>query len=380
MNIVLLTPFPPQEDSLSTYSMMLANELRRRKHEVTIVANQGRVSRERGVIARFHWSPWQLWILFTKLRNIKPELLHLQYAPNTYGMSAVLLWPFLIICRIFLKTRIIVTFHGVKTSPSVSRRVVSKLFYRFIMYICRSVIVHSYEARDVLVNRYGISQSQVVTLPYPIANEQLPRKSAVPLEDLYELGDARVIVWFGHIRANKGLEYLIKAFDLMRRSDPELKNTLLVIAGSVQGRRGTLKLIEQKDKLYEARLQQLVASRNLKKSVFFTGYIPDEQIAQWLERAAIVVLPHLRSGRGSTLSRVLASQTPIIASDIGAFKEILGDIGVLTPVANAGALSNKLSDFLISDTAAKVVSQYNAIRRPRTIGRVVGKLEKIYQS
>lgn len=380
MNIVFFAPFPPQKDGLSSYTSKLVTELRRRNHTVKVVATGGQISEERGVMARFGAGPWRFWRTLRAVIVAKPQIIHVQYTIPAFGLGSFALWLLLLGCRWCTGARVVVTFHEVKRETSLLG-LAGLWYYRLITRVCHLMTVHTYEAADILINRCGVARGRVHVVPHPLYSN---RKSAVDssvLHELYRIEGKRIILCFGFIHVDKGLDYLIKAFDLLRRSDPQFKDTLLVIAGTVRERKGIFKWFERKDRAYEATLHQLIAARHLKKSVFFTGYVPEAQVPMWFTRAEVAVLPYTNLEQSGVLNQALTYRTPVVASALGGLKETLEDTKALVPPANAGALSNKLADLLATPALREtMVAHYEKIRRPRTIARVVSHLEELYEA
>lgn len=64
----------------------------------------------------------------------------------------------------------------------------------------------------------------------------------------------------------------------------------------------------------------------LKKIVLEKSNCSDEELATWLKHARALLFPSFIEGYGMPLVEALAVGTPVIASDIGVFREIAGDI------------------------------------------------------
>ena len=78
------------------------------------------------------------------------------------------------------------------------------------------------------------------------------------------------------------------------------------------------------------------------------GRVPDADLAVLLDRATLLVVPSRAEGFGLPLLEAMAAGTPVVASDLEAFRRVLqeGEAGVLVPVRDAGALAAALGALL----------------------------------
>ena len=78
------------------------------------------------------------------------------------------------------------------------------------------------------------------------------------------------------------------------------------------------------------------------------GHVPDDELPGLYAGAAAVVLPSLYEGFGLTALEAMASGTPVVVSDRGALREVVGDAGLYAdptdPQAIAGAVERAIGD------------------------------------
>lgn len=130
----------------------------------------------------------------------------------------------------------------------------------------------------------------------------------------------------------KGTQYLIRAFAALAASRAQAQ---LVIIGD-----GPLK----------HRLRALARSLGLAERVRFLGARPHADVLAWIRKAAMLVLPSVRTrtgrveGLGMVLLEAAASAVPVIASRQGGIPEsvIDGRTGVLVPERDAQALARAM--------------------------------------
>jgi glycosyltransferase involved in cell wall biosynthesis len=151
---------------------------------------------------------------------------------------------------------------------------------------------------------------------------------------LFSPGDAPrepVVLFAGSLIERKGVAGLIEAMAAVRRRHPEYR---LVLIG---------------DGPQRAELVALAARRGLADAVRFTGSLAPAEVARWMRRAELFVLPSLEEGQGVALLEALASGTPCVGGAVGGIPEMLDPgWGTLVapgdPQALAGAVLELLGD------------------------------------
>ena len=137
------------------------------------------------------------------------------------------------------------------------------------------------------------------------------------------------ILYLGTIEPRKNLPLLIKSYK--RLVDSGTKHKLVLV-----GKYGWM---------YKEVLN-LVDELNLTNWVYFTGYIPQEDLPLVYNLATLFVYPTIYEGFGLPVLEAMACGVPVITSQISSLPEIVGDAGVLIPVSDAGALYDAMDRLL----------------------------------
>lgn len=114
--------------------------------------------------------------------------------------------------------------------------------------------------------------------------------------------DKKTLLFFGFIRDYKGLDVLIKAFDLLDDSHQ------LIIAGETYG---------TFDK-YQVLINSI---RNKENVHVFNDYISDDKVPGFFSAADVCVLPYKSATQSGITSIAYHFDLPIIATDVGGLKE-----------------------------------------------------------
>lgn len=172
-------------------------------------------------------------------------------------------------------------------------------------------------------------QKSVFYHPFPSLVTDLVRKgNDVPaeLKDLH----TPFILFFGRIEEYKGLSLLYNVF----ASTPELyQRYSLVVAG-----KGT---------------NTTIRSNQENHVLFLNRYIQDTEVAHLFKNAKVVVYPYISATQSGVLTLAFYFGTPILASDVPFFKEMIegGKNGMLFQNGDENDLKKVLMNILNSDTS-----------------------------
>jgi glycogen(starch) synthase len=156
------------------------------------------------------------------------------------------------------------------------------------------------------------------------------------VRERYAPGGAPALLYFGRLEYEKGVHDLIAALPRIRRAHP---GTRLVIAGT-----GTAH-------------DQLVATtkaHRVRRSVTFTGHLPDADLAALLRAADAVVLPSRYEPFGIVALEAAAAGAPLIASTAGGLGEVVvdGETGLSFPPGDVTGLAMAVGAVLADPAAA----------------------------
>jgi D-inositol-3-phosphate glycosyltransferase len=200
-----------------------------------------------------------------------------------------------------------------------------------VICIFDNVIPHEKRPGDVILTKYftgsidgAIVMSQTVLNDLRTFRETIPVKlSPHPLFDNYGESVARkealnalkldpndlYLLFFGFIRAYKGLDILIKAF-----SDERLRNRRLrlIIAGEFY----------EDDSPY----RELIKTHKLENEIiFFDHFIKDSEVPLFFSSADLVVQPYKTATQSGVTQIAFYFEKPMLVTDVGGLREIVAD-------------------------------------------------------
>lgn len=180
--------------------------------------------------------------------------------------------------------------------------------FRFVMrravHGAKKVIVPTRYVKKELVRRYRADPSDV-TVTY----ESADKLSANPKE-YRPLKGKKFIFYVGNLFPHKNIDSLIKAFDLLHETHPNLH---LAIVG--------------RKKRFHEELEELVEYDGI-KNVHFTGFMPDEQLAWMYAHAQAYVFPSLSEGFGLPGIEAMRHDCPLISSNATCLPEVYKDAAI----------------------------------------------------
>ena len=124
--------------------------------------------------------------------------------------------------------------------------------------------------------------------------------------------EKHTILFFGRISPYKGIEYLIRAVELLKERYSDIK---LIIAGAG-------------DFYFD-----ISAIKNDKHYEIYNEYISNEKLAEFMQRASFVVCPYTDATQSGVVMTAYEFEKPVIASDVGSFREYIFDqeTGLIVP-------------------------------------------------
>ena len=308
MRIALVTAFPPGTQRLNEYGLHLAEQLRHKRCNFILLADQFEPSQPE--LAGFPVDRcWRFNDIATPYRILqaarkhKADLVWFNLVYSTFGDGALaafvgLLTPLLLRIAGF-KTH--VTLHHLMENVELRHADIrfprlylwgGSIVTRFLLQAHKvSVLTESY--RRVLMDRYKAPNITVRRHGILGAKPQAPDLDA-------RRGQFRILA-FGKFGRYKRLEPMIEAFQLVRR---EVPNATLVIAGQDHPNR-------------PGYMQSLAEQHKGDPGMEFLGYIPEPELPSVFGGCNVAVLPYSSSGGPSGVAHQAAQfGLPIVASDI----------------------------------------------------------------
>lgn len=221
-----------------------------------------------------------------------------------------------------------------------------------VLFICDNVIPHERRPGNVMFTKYAFKQADFFIVQSDAVEKNLVRyfpsarfrnvphpvyeNFGSPLqkeEARRKLGitAGHVLLFFGYVRAYKGLMTLIEA---MRRVVDGGEDILLLVVGEFYDS--------------ETKCRERVRSLRLEANVrFVSEYIPTGEVSVYFSAADVVVLPYHSATQSGIAQIAYQFDKPVIATDVGGLAEVVidGKTGFIVAPNDSRALADGILRF-----------------------------------
>jgi glycosyltransferase involved in cell wall biosynthesis len=362
MRIALLDP----PSFTAPYDHALASALARRGHDVTLITSpfthgeapvaEGYVreelflpvssrlvrrsprSRARLVLKGLEYPPSAVRVT-RRLGRLEPDVVHVQWlAIPRYDLH----W----LRRVSARHPTVLTAHDVV--PRQERN--AKAWGEALALVDR-VVVQSARAVEQLAE-LGVPRERLVRIQHPLFDSGV---EATPPE-------GATILFFGLIRAYKGLDVLLRAL-------PSIPSARLVVAGDPVDPVEPLRRLSE-----ELGVAERVEWR--------LGFLPDDGIAPLMAEATLVALPYRKIDSSGVLATALGHGRPAVVTDVGGLPDPIRDFGAgrVVPPEDVGALAVACTELLTDPEAlAQAFRGTEAARRELSWDAAAAQHEAVYE-
>lgn len=238
------------------------------------------------------------------------------------------------IIQSFFKKPYIITGHGGDIS-SFNKGILKKMKERCMNRAGRVIVVSKYKQQE-LQEIYPSIPSQVISMG---VNTDLFERKRNHIENYFEQGEQKVILYVGRLAEIKGVEFLIKAMQ-------HVNNAKLVIVG---------------DGPDKNQLEQIASKCDAQ--IEFKGSKTHEELKVIYASADILVVPSISDSKGAqeglptVIMEAFASKIPVVATRTGGIPELLKDEenGLLVEEKNAQQIADAINRLLSDETLCEKI-------------------------
>lgn len=232
---------------------------------------------------------------------------------------------------------------------------------RWLMRTTDAYIVQSGAVREDLLRLKP--EARFLEVPHPVYNlfgDPIPKREARlrlgldPTEPL--------LLFFGFVRAYKGLDLLLRALPRVRR---ELPARLLVLGEFYEGKDETI---------------ALTAALGLNEVVRLDDqYVPNENVGLYFSAADVVVLPYRSATQSGIVQIAYQLERPVICTDVGGLKEVVlhERTGLVVPPGDEGALAGAILRYYTERMEPGMVEAIRLEREKYSWDRMVEAVETL---
>jgi glycosyltransferase involved in cell wall biosynthesis len=229
-------------------------------------------------------------------------------------------------------------------------------------------IVMAERGKSFLQEIYGVAPEKVDVIPHGIPD--IPFIDPSFNKDQFGVEGKTVLLTFGLLSPNKGIEHVIDALPSILQQHP---NVVYIILGATHPN-----VIAREGESYRLRLERLAEDRGVASHViFYNRFVTLEELKEFIGAADIYITPYLNESQitSGTLAYTFGAGKAVISTPYWHAQDLLADDrGILVPFANPNAIAEGVKRFL-SDPVLMTATRKRAWKLGREmIWPVVAKL------
>ncbi len=255
-----------------------------------------------------------------------------------------------------------------------------------VVAICDNVIPHEHRPGDTIFTKYVfmfvdafIVQSDTVEkdllatvetpkykkVPHPvyeIFGNRIPKKEA---REKLKISDEKVILFFGYVRAYKGLHTMIDAMKEVKKS---LRVKLLVVGEFYDD---------------EEKYRWHISDTQVRDVIdVVSDYVPNEKVGEYFSAADVVILPYLSATQSGIAQIAYNFDKPVIATNVGGLAEVVVDgvSGLIVPPNDPLKLAGAIVKFYLENLESKLSAGAAREKKKYSWERMVEAVEQLTMS
>ncbi|MBN1780441.1 glycosyltransferase [bacterium] len=224
-----------------------------------------------------------------------------------------------------------------------------------IVTVCDNIIPHERRVGDIVLTKLGLrfadgyivlsrsvrdellsirKQARYRQVPHPVYRIFPPSLKKKDARKCLSIREKSVILYFGLIRAYKGLRTLILALPEISK-DRDVR--CLICGEFYEGQAETLQLI------HDLGLDDIVS--------VYDRFIPNEEVNVYFSAADLVVLPYVTATQSGVVQVAFHYDRPVLVTDVGGLPEqvVHGRTGYVVPPQSPDAISETVQRFFHRD-------------------------------
>jgi glycosyltransferase involved in cell wall biosynthesis len=303
-----------------------------------------------GIVTEF---PYFLY-LEDKIKQVHPDILHINNVAFLTTLQSVK-----IATKLHMKS--IVHIHGVIGDrghlSNLFQRLYIGSFGRYVFDKANRIIcvtIHDAET----IERRGCPPEKIHVIPNGVDVDKFR-----PSDE----EQSNLVVWCGRFIEQKGLKYLMEAFEIIVR-EKQHSQAKLALTGD-----GPLF-----PKIYE-----LARKYRITDNIVFMGRLPRREIPAIINKASVYVVPSLREGMPYVLLEAMACGKAVVGSDIPGINDVITHMknGILVPPRDSQLLAQAVLTLLDNEKPRRKLGQKarELMVEKYSWDKITSKIEKVYR-
>ena len=235
-----------------------------------------------------------------------------------------------------LEARVVTTLHTVLLKPNADQRHVMQ---GLIAHSTRLVVMAE-RGRTILQEVYEVPPAKIDLIPHGIPD--VPFVAPDSYKDQFGVGGRKVLLTFGLLSPNKGIEHVLNALPEIVAEFPD---TVYILLGATHPHE-----LRARGEAYRLSLETIVERHKLENHVIFHNrFLELNELTEFIGAADLYVTPYLDEAQSTsgTLAYAFGAGKAVISTPYWHAAELLKDErGVLVPFADPGAIAREVNGLL----------------------------------
>ena len=253
-----------------------------------------------------------------------------------------------------LRMPVVTTLHTVLLDPRPDQRRVMQE----IITLSARVVVMAERGRKMLQEVYEAPPGKIDLIAHGISDVGFVDPTY--FKDQFGVEGKTVLLTFGLLSPNKGIEYVLNALPHILESFPDV---VYIVLGATHPNE-----LREHGEAYRLSLEILAKKLKIEKSViFYNQFVEMETLTEFIGAADLYVTPYLNEAQitSGTLAYTFGSGKAVVSTPYWHAAELLADDrGVLVPFADSAAMGREIVA-LLSDDSRRHSIRKNAYRMGR---------------
>jgi glycosyltransferase involved in cell wall biosynthesis len=235
---------------------------------------------------------------------------------------------------------VVTTLHTVLRDPSDIQRAVMKQLDE----LSSRFVVMAQRGREYLETVCSIAPDKIDLIPHGAPDVQFIDPTFH--KDQFGVEGKTVLLTFGLLSPNKGIEYVIEALPAILKRHP---NLVYIVLGATHPN-----LIAHEGESYRLKLERLAEDRGVTGNViFYNRFVTLKELTDFIGAADIYITPYLNEAQitSGTLAYAFGAGKAVISTPYWHAQELLaGDRGILVPFTDSSAIMKGVDRYLSDPT------------------------------
>ena len=231
---------------------------------------------------------------------------------------------------------VVTTLHTVLTDPNKDQRLVMTE----LVELSDRLVVMSQHAAHYLEEIYRVPAEKIDFIPHGIPDVSFVDPNFY--KDRFNVEGKQVMLTFGLLSPNKGIENVIRAMPKILEKYPDV---VYIVLGATHPH-----VLRQQGESYRQTLEELAIGLGVEESVIFHNrFVPLEELLEFIGAADIYITPYLNPSQivSGTLAYTVGAGKAVISTPYWYAEELLADArGVIVPFQDWDSIANQVINLL----------------------------------